>query len=65
MSAADSFQRPSAGPHRSAFGAVVLDEVDRRLLSELERDGRISNKELAALAGHRPLHLPRAGAGAA
>ncbi|KQR15896.1 AsnC family transcriptional regulator [Cellulomonas sp. Leaf334] len=37
-----------------AFGAVELDDVDRRLLGELERDGRISNKDLAALAGIAP-----------
>ncbi|GIG39498.1 Lrp/AsnC family transcriptional regulator [Cellulomonas phragmiteti] len=37
---------------RTAFGA--LDDLDRRLLRELERDGRISNKDLAARVGVAP-----------
>ena len=54
MSDQDSAQRPLAVASRTTFGAVELDDVDRRLLSELERDGRISNKELAAAAGIAP-----------
>src|SRR3954453_15872918 len=51
MSAADSVRTPSVDPDRTAFG---LDGVDRAILRELERDGRISNKELAALVGVAP-----------
>ncbi len=42
-------QRPSG---RTRFGA--LDDVDRDILRELERDGRISNKDLADLVGVAP-----------
>lgn len=41
--------RPS---DRSTFGG--LDDVDRALLRELERDGRMSNKDLAARVGIAP-----------
>ena len=54
MSVEDSSPPAPSGSHRTAFGAAPLDDVDRRLLAELERDGRISNKELAALAGIAP-----------
>lgn len=37
---------------RTRFGA--LDDVDRDILRELERDGRISNKDLADLVGVAP-----------
>lgn len=37
---------------RSTFGG--LDDVDRALLRELERDGRISNKDLAGRVGVAP-----------
>jgi DNA-binding Lrp family transcriptional regulator len=37
---------------RTQFGA--LDDVDRDILRELERDGRISNKDLADLVGVAP-----------
>jgi len=35
-------------------GAGTLDAVDRRLLAELERDGRIANNRLAARLGVAP-----------
>lgn len=38
-------------PDSSASGQTPLDAVDRILLSELSRNGRISNTELAAIAG--------------
>lgn len=37
---------------RTRFGA--LDDVDRDILRELERDGRISNKDLADVVGVAP-----------
>lgn len=40
------------GDRRSTFGD--LDDLDRALLLELERDGRISNKDLAARVGVAP-----------
>ncbi len=43
--------RAAAQP-RTPFGD--LDDVDRALLRELERDGRISNKDLAARVGVAP-----------
>lgn len=47
---------PSAEPapfeRRSTFGE--LDDLDRALLRELERDGRISNKDLAERVGVAP-----------
>ncbi|MFC8192784.1 Lrp/AsnC family transcriptional regulator [Cellulomonas sp. NPDC057328] len=47
---------PGRGARRTAFGAGAppLDDVDRLLLRELERDGRLSNKDLAARAGLAP-----------
>jgi DNA-binding Lrp family transcriptional regulator len=49
----DSSRSPSArAAARTRFGA--LDEVDRDILRELERDGRISNKDLADLVGVAP-----------
>ena len=51
MSAPDSVRKSSVDPDRTAFG---LDGIDRDILRELERDGRISNKELAALVGVAP-----------
>ncbi|MFJ4045821.1 Lrp/AsnC family transcriptional regulator [Microbacterium sp. NPDC089987] len=38
-------------PDSSASAHTALDAVDRTLLSELSRNGRISNTELAAIAG--------------
>jgi DNA-binding Lrp family transcriptional regulator len=50
---ADSSQpAPSRPGVRTRFGA--LDDVDRDILRELERDGRISNKDLADLVGVAP-----------
>ncbi|WP_315096219.1 Lrp/AsnC family transcriptional regulator [uncultured Cellulomonas sp.] len=54
MSVDGSIRGSQTGPDRTRFGQPVLDDVDRHLLSELERDGRISNKELAALVGIAP-----------
>jgi len=55
MSAADSTPGRVADTGRTTFGAgTALDEIDRDILRELERDGRISNKELAALVGVAP-----------
>ncbi len=39
-------------PPRTQFG--TLDQVDRAILAELERDGRQSNKDLAARVGVAP-----------
>lgn len=53
MSARSSYevgQQPSA---RTRF-AGTLDDVDRAILRELERDGRQSNKDLAARVGIAP-----------
>ncbi len=53
MSAEDSpAARGGAHERRTPFG--VLDEIDRALLRELERDGRVSNKDLAARVGVAP-----------
>lgn len=41
-----------AGPR--ATHRQVIDDVDRALLRELERDGRVSNKDLAARVGVAP-----------
>src|SRR4051794_35403739 len=55
MSAADSPARRVTDSDRTTFGTgTPLDEIDRDILRELERDGRISNKELAALVGVAP-----------
>ena len=55
MPVANSSSRPVADSDRTSFGAPpVLDEVDRVILRELERDGRISNKDLATIAGVAP-----------
>jgi DNA-binding Lrp family transcriptional regulator len=43
--------RPAAG---SSTGPVVLDDLDRLVLAELQRDARRSNKSLADLAGVAP-----------
>lgn len=53
MSDDRSAARPPSPPgRRTAFGA--LDDLDRALLRELERDGRVSNKDLAARVGVAP-----------
>ena len=49
-SSSDVGQQPSA---RTRFVAP-LDDVDRAILRELERDGRLSNKDLAARVGIAP-----------
>src|SRR4051794_38606064 len=55
MSAADSPARRVTDSDRTRFGpGPALDDVDRDILRELERDGRISNKALAALVGVAP-----------
>src|SRR4051794_29914355 len=54
MSGDPSADRRADRGDRTVFGPVRLDDIDRRLLSELERDGRMSNKELAAAAGIAP-----------
>lgn len=36
---------------KSATASVVLDEVDRRILAELQKNGRITNVELARRVG--------------
>lgn len=53
MSTEDSSAvRPGAAGRRTAFGE--LDDVDHAILRELEHDGRLSNKELAARVGVAP-----------
>ncbi|WP_426595485.1 Lrp/AsnC family transcriptional regulator [Cellulomonas sp. McL0617] len=55
MSAPDSPTGRVADSGRTTFGGgAPLDDIDRAILRELERDGRISNKELAALVGVAP-----------
>jgi DNA-binding Lrp family transcriptional regulator len=41
----------SSSSHRAAMADAGLDAVDRTILSELSRNGRLSNTELAARAG--------------
>lgn len=53
MSAESSPGRRDASAQRTRF-AAPLDEVDRAILHELERDGRQSNKDLAAAVGIAP-----------
>jgi len=52
MSVDSSQAAPARAAVRTRFGA--LDDVDRDILRELERDGRISNKDLADLVGVAP-----------
>lgn len=46
--------RPASPDTTPAARPITLDAIDRQLLDELERDGRISNKDLAALVGIAP-----------
>jgi DNA-binding Lrp family transcriptional regulator len=41
----------SVAPDPVAAGAVELDAIDRRIVSELQRDGRMTNVELARRIG--------------
>ena len=34
--------------------ALILDEIDRKILAELQEDGRMTNVELARRAGISP-----------
>ncbi len=43
---------------------VKLDRIDRRILHDLQADGRMTNVELARRAGHLRAALPAPGAGA-
>jgi DNA-binding Lrp family transcriptional regulator len=52
MSGDSSYAPLSRSASRTRFGA--LDDVDRDILRELERDGRISNKDLADVVGVAP-----------
>ena len=53
MSARSSYEVGQQPPARTRF-AGTLDDVDRAILRELERDGRQSNKDLAARVGIAP-----------
>ncbi|MFE2960957.1 Lrp/AsnC family transcriptional regulator [Nocardia tengchongensis] len=46
--------KPSSSSKGSARGQIRLDAIDRRLLDELARDGRMTNSALAAAAGIAP-----------
>jgi DNA-binding Lrp family transcriptional regulator len=50
-------QPPAAGPWRTGRSARTVDDVDRRILAELTRDGRLSVRALAERA-----HISRANA---
>lgn len=52
MSGDSSYPSAPRSASRTRFGA--LDDVDRDILRELERDGRISNKNLADVVGVAP-----------
>jgi len=52
MSGDSSYASAPQPASRTRFGA--LDDVDRDILRELERDGRISNKNLADVVGVAP-----------
>jgi len=52
MSGDSSYTSAPRSASRTRFGA--LDDVDRDILRELERDGRISNKNLADVVGVAP-----------
>jgi len=41
------------------FSTSKIDDVDRRVLTALHADARISNSALAELVGNRPVDLPR------
>lgn len=53
MSAESSSAGDGTAARRTRF-AAQLDDVDRSILHELERDGRQSNKDLAAAVGIAP-----------
>jgi DNA-binding Lrp family transcriptional regulator len=54
MSMTDSFAPPSQSGNTMRNAAPQLDDIDRRILTELQNDGRMTNEQLAGRAGISP-----------
>ncbi len=54
MSMTDSFAPPAQPGNTMRNSAPQLDDIDRRILTELQNDGRMTNVELAGRAGISP-----------
>jgi DNA-binding Lrp family transcriptional regulator len=54
MSMTDSFAPPAQPGNTMRNTAPQLDDIDRRILTELQNDGRMTNVELAGRAGISP-----------
>ncbi|MGV0605455.1 Lrp/AsnC family transcriptional regulator [Mycolicibacterium sp. XJ1904] len=54
MSETSSFSRPAGGAGPKDVRPVPLDDVDRRILTALHRDARMSNNTLAEAVGIAP-----------